>query len=77
MTMTPEDLSRVHKKVNPNPVQEEFSVSFDSHKNEVTLRVNGIVRTYIKSKFAEKIFDKMLKIAKYKFIKLRERFNTN
>ena len=57
--------------------EEEFSVVFNSKENKVTLKVNGVTRTYIKSKDAENIFEKLLKIAKYKFIKMRERFNPN
>jgi len=56
---------------------EEFSVTYNKKENKVILKVNGVVRTYIKSKDSEMIFDKLLKIAKYKFLKMRERFNPN
>ena len=77
MSMTNEELARISEKGKTGPVLEEFSVTFDSVNHKVTLRVNGVERTFIKSKFAETIFEKMLKIAKYKFIKLRERFTNN
>ena len=59
----------------------DFSIYFssfkvlelDHEKNNVSLYVNGEMRNKIHSMKAESLFDRMLKIAKLKFLKMRDR----
>ena len=52
--------------------KEFFTIELDLAKNNVTLYVNGELRNKIHTVRAEYLFDRMLKIAKQKFLKMRE-----
>ena len=52
--------------------KEFFTIELDLEKNNVTLYVNGELRNKIHTVRAEYLFDRMLKIAKQKFLKMRE-----
>ena len=53
--------------------KEFFTIELDHEKNNICLYVNGEMRNKIHSLKAESLFDRMLKIAKLKFLKMRER----
>ena len=53
--------------------KEFFTIELDHEKNNVSLYVNGEMRNKIHSVKAEFLFDRMLKIAKLKFLKMRDR----
>ena len=53
--------------------KEFFTIELDLESNNVTLYVNGQLRNKIHTVKAESLFDRMLKIAKVKFLKMRER----
>ena len=53
--------------------KEFFTIELDLEHNNVTLYVNGEIRNKIHSIKAEPLFDRMLKIAKQKVLKMRER----
>ena len=53
--------------------KEFFTIELDHQTNNITLYVNGEIRNKIHTMKAESLFDKMLKIAKQKFLKMRER----
>ena len=53
--------------------KEFFTIELDHQTNNITLYVNGEIRNKIHSMKAESLFDRMLKIAKQKFLKMRER----
>ena len=53
--------------------KEFFTIELDHEKNNVSLYVNGELRNKIHTIKAEALFDRMLKIAKLKFLKMRER----
>ncbi len=52
--------------------KEFFTIELDHQTNNITLYVNGEIRNKIHSIKAESLFDRMLKIAKQKFLKMRE-----
>ena len=68
MTMTPEDLKRVDTRVK---AIEFFTVELDHANNNISLYVNGQLRNKIHTLEAESLFEKILKIIKLKFIKIR------
>jgi hypothetical protein len=68
MTMTPEDLKRVDTRVK---AIEFFTVELDQATNNISLSVNGQLRNKIHTLEAESLFEKILKIIKLKFIKIR------
>lgn len=51
--------------------KEFFTIELDLENNNVTLYVNGEIRNKIHTVKAESLFDRMLKIAKLKFLKMR------
>ena len=53
--------------------KEFFTIELDHQTNNITLYVNGEIRNKIHAMKAESLFDRMLKIAKQKFLKMRER----
>ena len=53
--------------------KEFFTIELDHKSNNVILYVNGELRNKIHTIKAEPLFDRMLKIAKQKFLKMRER----
>mgnify|MGYP003126447631 FL=1 len=53
--------------------KEFFTIELDHEKNNVSLYVNGELRNKIHTIKAEALFDRMLKIAKLKFLKMRDR----
>ena len=53
--------------------KEFFTIELDHEKNNVLLYVNGEQRNKIHTVKAEGLFDRMLKIAKLKFLKMRDR----
>lgn len=52
--------------------KEFFTIEVDLHKNNITLYLNGELRNKIHTVRSEYLFDRMLKIAKQKFLKMRE-----
>ena len=52
--------------------KEIFTIELDLEKNNVTLYVNGELRNKIHTVKSEPLFDRMLKIAKLKFLKMRD-----
>jgi len=68
MTMTPEDLKRVDTRVK---AIEFFTIELDHATNNISLSVNGQLRNKIHTLEAESLFEKILKIIKLKFIKIR------
>ena len=52
--------------------KEFFTIELDLEKNNVRLYVNGELRNKIHTVKAEHSFDRMLKIAKLKFLKMRD-----
>ena len=52
--------------------KEFFTIEVDLNKNNITLYLNGELRNKIHTVRAEYLFDRMLKIAKQKFLKMRE-----
>jgi mevalonate pyrophosphate decarboxylase len=52
--------------------KEFFTIELDHQTNNITLYVNGEIRNKIHTVKAESLFDRMLKIAKQKFLKMRE-----
>ena len=52
--------------------KEFFTIELDLENNDVTLYVNGELRNKIHTVKAEPLFDRMLKIAKLKFLKMRD-----
>ena len=52
--------------------KEFFTIEIDHQTNNLTLYVNGEIRNKMHTVKAEPLFDRMLKIAKLKFLKMRE-----
>ena len=52
--------------------KEFFTIELDHKSNNVILYVNGQLRNKIHTVKAESLFDRMLKIAKLKFLKMRD-----
>jgi len=52
--------------------KEFFTIEVDLDKNNITLFLNGELRNKIHTVKAEPLFDRMLKIAKQKFLKMRD-----
>jgi len=52
--------------------KEFFTIELDHKSNNVILYVNGELRNKIHTIKAEPLFDRMLKIAKLKFLKMRD-----
>lgn len=52
--------------------KEFFTIELDLENNNVTLYVNGEIRNKIHTVKSEALFDRMLKIAKLKFLKMRD-----
>ena len=52
--------------------KEFFTIELDLENNNVILYVNGEIRNKIHTVKAEPLFDRMLKIAKLKFLKMRD-----
>ena len=52
--------------------KEFFTIELDLENNNITLYVNGELRNKIHTVKAEPLFDRMLKIAKLKFLKMRD-----
>ena len=53
--------------------KEFFTIELDLENNNVTLYVNGELRNKIHSVKSESLFDRMFKIEKLKFLKMRDR----
>jgi hypothetical protein len=68
MTLIREDLKRIDKRIK---AKEFFTIELDHSSQSLCLYVNGELRNTIKTPNAESLFEKMLKIAKLKFIKIR------
>jgi len=51
--------------------KEFFTIELDHQTNNISLYVNGEIRNKIHTIKAEPLFDRMLKIAKQKFLKMR------
>ena len=63
--ITENDLKRVKAK-------ELFTIELDHVTDTLTLTVNGKVMNIAKTYKAESLFERMLKIAKFKFLKMRD-----
>ena len=66
--MTEQDLKRVDTRVK---AKELFTIELDHANNTLTFIVNGKTMNVIQTFKAESLFEKMLKIAKFKFLKMR------
>ena len=58
-----------HRKIK---AKEFFTIELDQETNTLSLTVNGELRNQYKTNRAESVFERMLKIAKLKFIKERK-----
>ena len=58
-----------HKKIK---AKEFFTIELDQETNTLSLTVNGELRNQYKTNKAESVFERMLKIAKLKFLKERK-----
>jgi hypothetical protein len=67
--MTEVDLKRVNTRIK---AKELFTIELDHQTNTLTFTVNGEVRNIVKTFKAESLFERMLKIAKFKFLKMRD-----
>jgi hypothetical protein len=67
--MTKEDLKRINTRIK---AKEFFTIELDHQTNTLTFTVNGEVRNIVKTFKAESLFERMLKIAKFKFLKMRD-----
>ena len=67
--ITEDDLKRVDSRVK---AKELFTIELDHATNTLTLTVNGKVMNIAKTYEAEPLFERMLKIAKFKFLKMRD-----
>lgn len=67
--MTEVDLKRVDTRIK---AKEFFTIELDHETNTLTFTVNGEVRNIVKTFKAESLFERMLKIAKFKFLKMRD-----
>jgi hypothetical protein len=67
--MTEVDLKRVNTRIK---AKELFTIELDHANNTLTFIVNGEVRNIVKTFKAESLFERMLKIAKFKFLKMRD-----
>ena len=67
--MTENDLKRVDSRVE---AKELFTIELDHANNTLTFILNGKVMNVVKTFKAEPLFDKMLRIAKFKFLKMRD-----
>ena len=65
----------VNRKMDPKKIKakEFFTIELDLIASTVTLYVNGELRNKIHTVKAEPLFDRMLKIAKFRFLKMREK----
>ena len=67
--MTESDLKRVDSRVK---AKELFTIELDHANNTLTFVVNGKDMNIVKTFKAEPLFERMLKIAKFKFLKMRD-----
>ncbi len=67
--MTENDLKRVDTRIK---AKELFTIELDHSNNTLTFIVNGKVMNIAKTFKAEALFERMLKIAKFKFLKMRD-----
>ena len=67
--MNENDLKRVDTRIK---AKELFTIELDHANNTLTLIVNGKVMNVAKTFKAEALFKRMLKIAKFKFLKMRD-----
>ena len=67
--MTENDLKRVDTRIK---AKELFTIELDHANNTLTFIVNGKVMNVVKTLESESLFEKMLRIAKFKFLKMRD-----
>jgi len=67
--MTENDLKRVDTRIK---AKELFTIELDHANNTLTFIVNGKVMNIVKTFESESLFEKMLRIAKFKFLKMRD-----
>ncbi len=67
--MMENDLKKVNTKIK---AKELFTIELDHANNTLTFVVNGKVMNIVKTFRAESLFERMLKIAKFKFLKMRD-----
>ena len=67
--MTEKDLRRVDTRIK---AKELITIELDHADNTLTFIVNGKIMNVVKTFKAESLFDRMLKIAKFKFLKMRD-----
>ena len=67
--MTEKDLRRVDTRIK---AKELITIELDHATNTLTLIVNGKIMNVVKTFKAESLFDRMLRIAKFKFLKMRD-----
>ena len=75
--MATHSTSEITKVDFKNKGKEDFTVEYDAVTSTLTLKENGFIRNKIKIKNAESVFDRMLKLCKKYFLKLRERYADN
>ena len=67
--MTENDLKRVDTRIK---AKELFTIELDHANNTLTFIVNGKVMNVVKTFESKSLFEKMLRIAKFKFLKMRD-----
>ena len=67
--MTEKDLRRVDTRIK---AKELITIELDHVNNTLTLIVNGKIMNVVKTFKAESLSERMLKIAKFKFLKMRD-----
>ena len=67
--MTEKDLRRVDTRIK---AKELITIELDHATNTLTLIVNGKIMNVVKTFKSESLFDRMLNIAKFKFLKMRD-----
>ncbi len=67
--ITEKDLKRVDTRIK---AKELITIELDHATNTLTLIVNGKIMNVVKTFKSESLFDRMLNIAKFKFLKMRD-----
>jgi hypothetical protein len=68
MTIQASDLRRIDPRKDN---KESFTIEIDHSTQTITLTMNGHVMNKIQTNLADSLYDRMLKFAKLKFLRLR------
>ena len=68
MTIQASDLRRIDPR---RDNKESFTIEIDHSTHTITLTMNGHVMNKIQTNLADSLYDRMLKFAKLKFLRLR------